>query len=36
MLGLDFNDNHRTPTFKVVITTKDKNSKTSRKWYQAD
>lgn len=24
MLGLDFNDNHRTPAFKVVITTKDK------------
>lgn len=23
MLGLDFNDNHRTPAFKVVITTKD-------------
>lgn len=23
MLGLDFNDNHRTPAFKVLITTKD-------------
>ena len=23
MFGLDFNDNHRTPAFKVVITTKD-------------
>ena len=23
MLGLDFNNNHRTPAFKVVITTKD-------------
>lgn len=27
MLGLDFNDNHRTPAFKVVITTKDNKQK---------